>query len=160
MCFFLLIIIIIFFFTKDVMYKKIKQKRYLRMRSHRTVFVSYEIGQLTIRTYERVSKTLFSYLKIVLTNFVSWNIFPYLTNFCKTGACFLSVIFCVLGGLWIVTIPHNGTLRQWFIVAGIQGDFCLLKSLLADINTTIHRYGANNTYPCVFNMKQITYPYL
>ena len=24
----------------------------------------------------------------------------------------------------------------------------------------MHRYGPNDTYPCVFNMKRITYPYL
>ena len=26
--------------------------------------------------------------------------------------------------------------------------------------TVMHRYGPNDTYPCVFNMKRITYPYL
>ena len=74
--------------------------------------------------------------------------------------CFLSVIFCVVWGLWVVVIPRNGALRQWFIVVTIRDDFCLLKSLFAGINTTVHRYGSNNTYPCVFNMKRRTYPYL
>ena len=74
--------------------------------------------------------------------------------------CFLSVIPCVLWGLWIVVIRRNGAPRQWFIVATIRGDFCLLKSLLASIYTTAHRNGPNNTYPCVFNMKRRTYPYL
>ena len=74
--------------------------------------------------------------------------------------CFLSVIFCVVWGLWVVAIPRNGALRQWFIVATIRGDFCLLKSLLAGINTTIHRYRPYQTYPCVVNMKRRTYPHL
>ena len=33
-------------------------------------------------------------------------------------------------------------------------NFCLLKSLLAGINTTVHRYVPNNTYPYVFNVKR------
>ena len=61
---------------------------------------------------------------------------------------------------WVVAIPRNGALRQWFIVVTIRCDFGLLKSLLAGINTTADRYGPNNTYPCVFNMKRRTYPYL
>ena len=74
--------------------------------------------------------------------------------------CFLSVIFCVVWGLWIAAITHNGAERQWFIVATISGNFFLLKSLLAGTTTVMHRYGPNDTYPCVFNMKRITYPYL
>ena len=74
--------------------------------------------------------------------------------------CFLSVIFCDVWGLWGVAIPRNGALRQWFIVLTIRGDFCLLKSFVVGINTTIHRYGPNDTYPCVFNMSRRTFPQL
>ena len=70
---------------------------------------------------------------------------------------FLSVIFCVVWGLWSVPIPRNGALRQWFIVATISGNFLLLKSLLAGTTTFMHQYGPNGT--CVFNMKRTTYPY-
>ena len=55
---------------------------------------------------------------------------------------------------------RNGAERQWFIVATISGNFFLLKSLLAGTTTVMHRYGPNDTYPCVFNMKRTTYPYL
>ena len=55
---------------------------------------------------------------------------------------------------------RNGAERQWFIVATISGNFFLLKSLLAGTTTVMHRYGPNDTYPCVFNMKRITYLYL
>ena len=44
---------------------------------------------------------------------------------------FLSVLICVVCGLWNVPIPHNETLRQLFIVATIRDDFFLLNSLLA-----------------------------
>ena len=54
----------------------------------------------------------------------------------------------------------NGAERQWFIVATISGNFFLLKSLLAGTTTVMHRYGPNDTYPCVFNMKRSTYPHL
>ena len=40
------------------------------------------------------------------------------------------------------------------------GNYCLLKLLWAGINRAVHRYGPNNTYPCVFNMKRRTFPYL
>ena len=63
-------------------------------------------------------------------------------------------------GLWIAAITRNGAERQWFIVATISGNFFLLKSLLAGTMTLFHRYGPNDTYPCVFNMKRTTYPYL
>ena len=55
---------------------------------------------------------------------------------------------------------RNGAERQWFIVATISGNFFLLKSLLAGTTSVMHRYGPNDTYPCVFNMKRTTYPYL
>ena len=55
---------------------------------------------------------------------------------------------------------RNGAERQWFIVATISGNFFLLKSLLAGTTTVMHRYWPNDTYPCVFNMKRTTYPYL
>ena len=55
---------------------------------------------------------------------------------------------------------RNGAERQWFIVATISGNFFLLKSLLAGTTTVMHRYGPNDTYPCVFNMTRTTYPYL
>ena len=53
-----------------------------------------------------------------------------------------------------------GAERQWIIVATISGNFFLLKSLLAGTTIVMHRYGPNDTYPCVFNVKRITYPYL
>ena len=31
--------------------------------------------------------------------------------------------FCAMWGLWVVAIPRNGALRQWFIVTTIRGDF-------------------------------------
>ena len=55
---------------------------------------------------------------------------------------------------------RNGAERQWFIVATISGNFFLLKSLLAGTTTVMHRYGPNDTYPRVFNMKRTTCPYL
>ena len=55
---------------------------------------------------------------------------------------------------------RNGAERQWFIVAMISGNFFFLKSFLAGTTTVMHRYGPNDTYPCVFNMKRTTYPYL
>ena len=55
---------------------------------------------------------------------------------------------------------RNGAERQWFIVATISGNFSLLKSLLAGTKTVMHRYGPNDTYQCVFNIKRTTYPYL
>ena len=54
----------------------------------------------------------------------------------------------------------NGAERQWFIVATISGNFFLRKSLLAGTTTVMHIYGPNDTYPCVFNMKRTSYPYL
>ena len=69
-------------------------------------------------------------------------------------------VFCVVCELWSIPIPRNGALRQWFIVATISGKFFLLKSLLAGTTTVMHMYGPNDTYPCVFNMKRTTYPYL
>ena len=54
---------------------------------------------------------------------------------------------------------RNGAERQWIIVATISGNCFLLKSLLAGSTTVMHRYGPNDTYPCVFNMKRTTYPY-
>ena len=74
--------------------------------------------------------------------------------------CFLSVIFCVVWGLWIAAITRNGAERQWFIVATISDNFFLLKSLLAGTTTVMHRFGPNDTYPYVFNMKRTTYSYL
>ena len=38
--------------------------------------------------------------------------------------------------------------------------YFLLKSLLAGTTTVMHRYGPNDTYPFVFNMKRTTYLYL
>ena len=70
------------------------------------------------------------------------------------------LFFCVVWELCIVAIPRNGALRQRFTVVTIRGDFCLLNSFLAGINTTGHRYEHNSTYPCVFNMNRRTYPYL
>ena len=55
---------------------------------------------------------------------------------------------------------RNGAERQWIIVATISGNFFLLKSLLAGTTSVMHRYGPTDTYPCVFNMKRTTYPYL
>ena len=55
---------------------------------------------------------------------------------------------------------RNGAEWQWFIVATISGIFFLLQSLLAGTTTVIYRYWPNDTYPCVFNMKQTSYPYL
>ena len=55
---------------------------------------------------------------------------------------------------------RNGAERQWFIVATILGNFLLLRSLLAGATTVMHRYGPNDTYPCVFNMEGTTYPYV
>ena len=55
---------------------------------------------------------------------------------------------------------RNGAERQWFIVATISGNFFLLKSLLAGTTTVMHRYGPNDTYLCVFNIKRTTYRYL
>ena len=55
---------------------------------------------------------------------------------------------------------RNGAERQWFIVAMISGNFFFLKSFLVGTTTVMHRYGPNDTYPCVFNIKRTTYPYL
>ena len=55
---------------------------------------------------------------------------------------------------------RNGAERQWFIVATISGNFFLLTSLSAGTTTVMHKYGPNNTYPCVFNIKRTTYLYL
>ena len=46
------------------------------------------------------------------------------------------------------------------IVATISGNFFLLKSLLVGTTTVMHIYGPNDIYPCVFNMRRTTYPYL
>ena len=55
---------------------------------------------------------------------------------------------------------RNGAERQWFIVAMISGNFCLLKSLMAGTTTVMHRYGPKDIYPCVFYIKRTPYPYL
>ena len=55
---------------------------------------------------------------------------------------------------------RNGAEWQWIIVATISGNFFLLKSLLVGTTTVMHRYGPNDTYPCVSNMKRTIYPYL
>ena len=95
-------------------------------------------------------------LKSVVTtrSSLAWELLIWSTTLHTT--CFLWVISCVMWVLWIVPISRNGAQRQWFIVATISSNFFLLKSLLAGTTAVMHRYGPNDTYPCVFNMKRTT----